>query len=565
MSAFRIVCLSFLFGCLSRAEDVVPWGLATSSSGMKDAASWMPKMRTTGAGWVRGFPEWNSVEPREGEWHWDKADAFIESAEHNGLRLSACLMGSVPWSGDKPHTFPVANLAAWSDFVSQSVKRYHDRIKYWEVWNEGNGGFNSGHHTAVDYAALAAAVNAAAKKIDPTAQTGLSVASFDPAYLRRTIESMPKKGGSAPFDFLCIHPYELADGVGGDVPYLWMSQMLRDTLKDCAPEKIGANVWITEVGRNVAHKKDQPEAERDAAMSMVKLYVMALAQGIRVVDWFEAQDPAGEEPGFGLAKRDGSERQGFAAFRTMTSTLGSSPKYRGWVDKIEQAPVMGFLFQNGEAKVLVAWKIAGEADRPWPAGNKAIDIRGEKATIISDSPNFILNPSESVITQAEHSKELPFPWGGDFSKATAVNGTPGAAKPMGGVVQTGERMMPKVSYPDGSSGILLGANERVQFYVHPSFASVNTTEYYVRIKVRRVVPGNVGMNLVYEVADSKGATPYRNQGTWFSMPKEDGWHPFTWHVKDACFAKMWGYDISFVPEQSQPFVLGEVEVSVDPF
>ena len=235
------------------------------------------------------------------------------------------------------------------------------------------------------------------------------------------------------------------------------------------------------------------------------------------------------------------------------------------MDGIEQASAMGFLFQNGDAKVLVSWKITGEEDQPLPAGIKAIDIQGHNAVLLSDSPVFILNPTESLISRAKVNKRLPFPWGGNFSKANAVKGTPGGTHSLGGVVQSGERTMPKVSYPDGSSGILMGANERVQFYVHPSFASVNTSEYYVRIKVRRIVPGNVGMNLVYEVADSKGATPYRNQGTWFSVSKDEGWHTFTWHVKDACFAKMWGYDISFVPEHSQPFVLGEVEVSIAPF
>ena len=167
--------------------------------------------------------------------------------------------------------------------------------------------------------------------------------------------------------------------------------------------------------------------------------------------------------------------------------------------------------------------------------------------------------------QAVQNKSKPFPWGGDYSKAAVVSIEPGAEHPSAGVVQTDHAMMPKVSYPDGCSGVLVGANQRVQFYLHPSFASVNTMDYFVKIKVRRVVAGNVGMNLHYEVADSKAQMPYRNQGTWFALRKDDGWQSFTWHVKDACFAKMWGYDISLVPEQSQPFVLGKVEVSTKPF
>ena len=92
-----------------------------------------------------------------------------------------------------------------------------------------------------------------------------------------------------------------------------------------------------------------------------------------------------------------------------------------------------------------------------------------------------------------------------------------------------------------------------------------STDYYIRLTLRRIAPGNVGMNLHYEVADSQGRSPYKNTGTWFGVSDSNDWQTWTWHVKDACFAKMWGHDIAFVPEQSQPFVLGTVEVSTEPF
>ncbi len=105
----------------------------------------------------------------------------------------------------------------------------------------------------------------------------------------------------------------------------------------------------------------------------------------------------------------------------------------------------------------------------------------------------------------------------------------------------------------------------MSFYVHPFFASFQTKEYYIRVRVRRVAPGNVGMNLVYEVADSQGRSPYKNRGQWFGVSEDTGWQTYTWHVTDACFSRMWGYDFGFRPEQSVPFVIGKVEVSTIPF
>ena len=545
---------------------------------MGSAGEWMPRLHDAGAATARAFPEWPVIAPRKGEWHWEKADALVKAAVDNHIEITACMMGTVPGSKDKPHTFPMSDLEGWSDFIGQSVTRYKDRIHYWEVWNEGNGGFNGGHHTSADYGRLAAATYAAAKKADPSAKVGLTTASFDPAYLERAILAQKAAGTPGQFDYLCIHPYELADGMGrpnGEIPYLWMSHLLRDALKESAPDKVNADLWITEIGRNVAHRKDQPAAEHEAASALVKLYVMALAQGISHVQWFEGQDPAGEEPGFGLLKRDGSPRASYDAFKIMTATLGPTPKYLGWLALGEGGHHFGFVFQGPSTPVLVAWKAAGEPDQQltFPANVQVRTLMdfaakplpfGETLTL-GDAPVFISNLPAVLTAEAASNRDQNFPWGGDFSKARTVSLQLGSTAPSQGIYQSGPQDMPRVSFPDGTAGIRLSANQSTQFHLHPSFASIHTREYWVRITVRRIGPGNVGMNLHYEVADSQGGSSYRNVGTWFSVSKDEGWQTFTWHVKDACFAKMWGYDISLVPEQSQPFVLGKVEVSTEAF
>ena len=583
---FSILACPFLALAVRAGDEVSPWGVSSSSSGMSNTGEWMPKLHDAGITTARLFPEWVAIEPRKGEWTWDRTDALVRTADENHFRINAILMGSVPWSTDKPHTFPMSDLDGWSGFVSQSVARYKGRIHHWEVWNEGNGGFNSGHHTAIDYARLAAVTYAAAKKADPSAQVGLTVASFDPAYLRHAILAQKQGGAPAHFDFLAIHPYEIADGIGhpdGEIPYLWMTRLLRDVLAQSAPEKADAGIWITELGRNIARRKDQAIAEREAAAAMVKLYVMGIAQGIRCVQWFEAQDPAREEPGFGLIRRDGMPRDTYRAFKTMTTILGPAPKYLGWVALGEGGRGYGFVFQSHTTPVLVAWKAAGDDDQrltfgsdqrlTFPEGVQVTSlgdaaIRGVstgKPIPDGDEPVFIGHLPPSLVAQAGANRDKQFPWGGDFSKAKSVSVQLGTDAPGAGIFQTGARTAPKVTFPDGTTGILMSANQGAQFYVHPSFASIHTREYFVRITVRRVTPGNVGMNLFYENGDAQGSTPYKNAGRWFGLGNEDGWQTGTWHVKDACLAKMWGYDISFRPEQSQPFVIGKVEVSTVPF
>jgi hypothetical protein len=581
--ALKTICLlvslcSLSAAVLDAADVASPWGVATSASGMGSAGEWMPRLHEMGVVTARAFPEWPTVEPHKGEWHWDRPDALLRTATDNHFEVTAVMMGKVPWSSEKGHTFPMSDLAGWSEFIGQSVARYKDRVHYWEVWNEGNGGFNDGHHTSADYGRLAAAAYAAAKKADPNAQVGLSTASFDPAYLEHAILAQRDAGTPGQFDYLCVHPYELADSIGypnGEIPYLWMTHLLRDALKGSASDKADADIWITEIGRNVAHREDQSVAETEAAASLVKMYVMALAQGIRHVQWFEAQDPAGEEPGFGLLKRDGTTRATYQAYQAMIATLGPRPKYLGWVALGENGRGYGFVFQGHETPVLVAWKAAGDPDQQltFPANVQvrglsdytSRTLEGGDAITLGDEPIFVSNYPASLTGPAEANREEPFPWGGDFSNKHVVSVDPGAPVPNTGLFQAGPQTNEIKTFPDHTSGVLVKANQSMRFHVHPSFASIHTRDYYVRIMVRRVDSGNVGMNLHYEVADSHGGRPYRNVGTWFSVKDEEGWQTFTWHLKDACFVKMWGYDIALVPEQSQPFVLGKVEVSTVPF
>jgi polysaccharide biosynthesis protein PslG len=574
-----ICCLMlFAFGSQSTAQKLQParstFGVSSSASAFKDHADWFPMMASAGVTSVRLFPEWNGFETDAGTWRWDAGDALVKNAKANELEITGILMGSPP-AAKAAHTFPMAYLERWSAYVAAVVGRYKGDIHYWEVWNEGNGGFNDGHHTTSDYAKLAAVTYAAVKKANPQAKVGLSVASFDAPYLHQTILAMAKAGTPNCFDFLCIHPYEIADGlaiVDGEVPYLWMVHSLRDILKKSAPERADAEIWISEVGCRIEKKKDYEITEPDAAKALAKVYTMALAQGIARVQWFEGRDPVGEDARFGLLRRDGIPRPSYVTLQEMTRLLGPTPKYYGWLALGKDGRGYGFVFENKEGPVLIAWMPNGMTDKTTTFSNR-VSIRESVDGIwqsldtntrleLTDTPKFIQSIPATMLKSARANASKPFPWGGDHSNAKTVSFEPGSSK---GIFQTGRTPCPTVKFPDGSSGIQVQGdiNHPVSFYVHPSFASIHTREYFVRASVRRVAAGNVGTNLLYEIADSQGKSPYRNTEKWFGATADNGWQTNTWHVKDACFSKMWGNDFTLRPEQSIPFAIGKIEVSTE--
>jgi len=554
-----------------------PWGVSSSSGSFRTHADWVPKIAEAGVATVRLFPEWREIEPLKGVWKWERTDALVKTAAENKVEINAILMGSAPGE-QKTHAFPTASLTDWSNYVATVVSRYKGRIRYWEVWNEGNGGFNDGHHTTADYAKLAVSTYEAAKHADPNAKVGLTVASFDAPYLSHAIQAMVQEGKPNSFDFLCIHPYEIADGLAdadGEIPFLWMSRLLRDMLKSSAPERGAAEIWITEVSRRIEKRNGSAVTEADAAKGLVKLYAMAVAQGVRRTQWFEAQDPANEDQGFGLLNREGKPRASYLALKTLSARLGARPKVVGWLALGRDGKGYGFVFENGNVPVLVAWMPLGRSEPPLTfAGDvEVVDALSDVQTPLkagqplelTDRPVLVAGLPAGLVQVARSNASQAFPWGGSYSAVQTVNGQPGLPEGGQGIFQVRRDATPTVRFPDGSAGILVRGDQSVCFYVHPSFAGIQTKEYYIRVSVRRVAPGNVGMNLFYELADSQGRTPYRNREQWFSAAPDMGWQTNTWHVTDACFSKMWGYDFSLRPEQSVPFVIGKVEVSTVPF
>ena len=581
--------------------ELVPWGITTSASSTRTYPEWYPKMSAAGIRWVRTFPEWSSLEPTKGTFNFTGTDAMLDVAKTNNLEISGMLFGKAPWGQGGIHSFPMQNLDDWTDYAAALTDHYKDRIHYWEVWNEGNAGFNDGHNVTADYANLVAAAYTGVKKGDPSALVGMSVASFDPAYIDQAILDQAQAGKAGCFDYLCIHPYETFGGIGdpdGEVPYLWMTRMLRDELKADAPDKANVPIWITEIGRPLERSTNesgvalgQDVHEIDAAKAVVKSYVMAVAQGIARICWFEARDPVGEPPGYGLLKGDASPRVSYTAMQAMTGALGETPKYVGWLALGAGNRSYGFVFVNvpppdtadledahpltAPAYVLALWMPAGMTDNSisFTGDVQVIDamtnttapLKAGQPLALTDKPVFIKGLPAHLVAQAAANAAQNFPWGGDYSKATTVFLELGPQPYSQGVVRQGGLGVPH-TFDDNSTGIEVQGNigSSANFYTHPSFAGIKTREYYIRMSFRRIGPGNVGMNFNYEVADSQGKGPLRHSGGWYSVDADPGWQTHVWHVTDACFAKMWGFDFCVNPEQSVPFVIGKVEVSTQP-
>jgi len=558
------------------------FGAATSAASFSSYAGFFPKLDVIGARTVRMFSFWESLEPTAGTWNFSQADALAASAASNHITLSAMLGFPPSWAASDSLTFPMGQLTAWANYVSTVVNRYKSSVKYWEVWNEPDGAFNHGAHTAADYANLVKTAHTAAHAADPNAMVGLTVTELNAAYIDQVARWMVANNSANSFDFICIHPYSLLNMVrerNGEAGYLGMVKSLRQLLAVGNPGRANVPVFITEIGEPIGYSiNGVAVTEATQANALVKAYTMAIAQGIQTTAWYEAKDSG---DGFGLMGSDLTNRPSYTALQTMIARLGTVPSYQGWLTLNSDATGFGFVFQNGSTNVMAAWMPAGRTGSVSfstnvevvnPQTNSSYTLTAGQNLALSDSVVFIVGIPATQLAQAQSNASQPFPWGGNHASASTVSIDLGPNNVSNGIEQRHISNTVPHTFSDGTTGQKMNApgvpgGTDINFAVHPSFASAATKTYYVRVTARRITTNvnYAGMNFFYQAWDPALWNPYvAASGGWWSLPNDLDWHTHTWQITNACFTRMWGYDFFFRVDGSDPFVIGKVEVSTSP-
>jgi hypothetical protein len=561
MTVAALLLLALMIPVLSYAEDQntspairgasdprdnsSPWGVASGAEWFSDYPRFNPLLRAAGVRWLRGFYEWQTIQPTRGYFSWAGTDRLVANAKANNIRLAYTLAYLAPWASADGGTrkFPVKDIQFWRDYVNGLVSRYHQDIKYWEVWNEFNGSFAENGTPAI-YAEMVREASIAAKKIDPTAQIGISVANFDVNFLDAAI----KAGAGGHFDYICVHPYEklaaLADN--GEVDFLTMARTLRQMLAaNNLPKDMP--LWITEIGAQTPVNPEQ-QADTRQAIVLAKAYLLSIASGFRRVFWFEARGPSyGNQTDYGLIRADFTLRPSYQALKNMIDLLGPEPTTVGWVKL--SANGYGFVFSRGSQSLLAAWAPSNQSlEIKFDADVQISDLSGTKKSlpagqtiVLTDAPQLIINPPRSLVQEAAANKDSLYLWGEDYAKADLVTAGLQVDNTENGLRQInvdttlpviiGDQAWRRTDFSKpGSEG------HYIYFAVTPQFVPFGTSELEITAVVRRLEPTSVaGMSLDYE---SKSG--YVNAG-YLNIPQTGEWRELKWKIADANFVGQWGW------------------------
>lgn len=265
-----------------------------------------------GAGWDRCDFWWSRIEPQRGTFVWDDFDWVVQQYERAGVRLLPILCYFPAWNdGVAPVTDD--DIAAYANYVYETVKRYRGRITAYEIWNEPNiTPYWTPTPNPADYTRLLQAAFLAAKRADPEVTiVGGVLAHADLPFL----DGMLAAGAAAFMDVFSFHPYQGDLGsVGPDEGGL--AQQIRDVRARLDLAGFNGPLWITEIGHRTPGTVGHTwVSEDDQASHLRRTFEIAREQGVEAVFWFNLQD---WDEHWGLIRRDFTPKPAFDAYRGLT-------------------------------------------------------------------------------------------------------------------------------------------------------------------------------------------------------------------------------------------------------
>jgi hypothetical protein len=228
---------------------------------------------------------WNELEPKKGDWHFDRLDSYVELAKAHNVDILLTLGKTPTWASARPteaSPYGQSGSAAepqdiedWKNYIRTVASRYKGKIRHYEIWNEPNlADFFSG--TVRQMLTLAREAYKILKDIDPdviVVSPSATAANGIP-----WLESYFSLGGTEYADIIGYHFYVFADPPEAMVPLI---RTVKETMK-----RYGAGnkaLWDTEAGWS---KPKLFSSENEAAAYVVRAYILNWAAGVDQFYWY---------------------------------------------------------------------------------------------------------------------------------------------------------------------------------------------------------------------------------------------------------------------------------------
>ncbi len=350
-----------------------PFGINTAlDPAQPDLENHLQALQDLGVKWGRQDFVWRRIERAPGQYQWREHDELVNRALDHGILLLGCLAYAPSFHDPtKPE-----GVDAFAKFAEAAARRYAERVDYWQIWNEPNGGFWKG--TPEEYARLLSLAGPAIKLANPRARVvALNMAFCDVLWARRVLKQVPARA----YDIVAFHPYRPPSAPEEPFDWWMLDQYVKSWHRGELPtnyalvtmsflqqtgellrvlEEVGHSrpLWVTEICWN-SHLHPYGVSELRQADLLVRFYLLAIAsRQVEKVFWWTLRDQGvrqyDQADMVGLARFDLSPKYAFAAYGWMTRLLEG----KRWVRNDAFGPeVFAVVFNDPEKKqdIIAAW------------------------------------------------------------------------------------------------------------------------------------------------------------------------------------------------------------------
>ena len=358
------------------ADDLLqdsPFGINTAfQPHTSNLEAILQKMQEAGIKWGRQDFTWRRIEKEKGQYQFQDYDRLVDLCHKYGLLL----FGNLAYAPGFHDPRTPEGVEAYCNFVRQTVKHFAGKVKFWQIWNEPNGGFWKG--TPAEYARLLAAAGKAIHQANPDAKVlGLNMAFCDVIWAEKILNLIPYDC----FDIACFHPYRPPSAPEERFDWWELDQYIkswhRHDLKPDYPlvkmsfieqtdelikvmKKFGSPkpIWITEICWN-SHIHPYGTLETRQADLVVRFHVLAIAsRKIEKVFWWTLRDTGTRQfdqaDMVGLLRNNLTPKYSYYAFSFMTRMIEQKKWLRNDVFGPEIYAV-AFTDNKNDQDTIVAW------------------------------------------------------------------------------------------------------------------------------------------------------------------------------------------------------------------
>ena len=324
---------------------------------------------------VRADLVWRDVEPSDNNWNFQRADEVLNSTSSTPIVTLFSLQyasGTPHWAAG-PGVFRSGLGVHAKDYVETVVKRYADRVQYWEVGNEMDhwraadpGDRNRapgkrpphnppGGFTPEQQGKFVAAVAAVIRAHDPDAIILMpGMAGLSPYVLDTWLPGFVRGAGVAAFDVVNYHFYGP-----------WRAHLERRERLGTVLASLGLGqkpVWLSETGSS-----SEPERLNEQAADVFRRALTAWGAGDQAVFWHthvsSANRPNNRWRGYGLRAPNGDKKPSYMTYQLLAEHVAPFSRI---------APVQGlakgqFGYEISLGEGVSRWVFWGQGRVPAPS------------------------------------------------------------------------------------------------------------------------------------------------------------------------------------------------------